>query len=72
MYLRGVALIAFSAACLGASGLAYKHKQQLDMSYALNNSVGKLVDQCRATRIETPFGVLGCVETVSGQMPGRP
>ncbi len=69
MYLRGVLLIGFSAACLGVSGMAYKHKQQLDMSYALNNSVGKLLAQCRSTRIETPFGVLGCVETVSGGMP---
>lgn len=71
MYLRGVLLIGFSAACLAASGLAYQQKRQFDMSYALNNSVGRLAEQCRATRIETPFGVLGCVETVSGRMPRR-
>lgn len=70
MYVRGLVLLGFSAACLGAAGLAYQEKKRMDLGFALANSVGKAHEKCKATRIETPFGVLGCVQTVTGRMPG--
>jgi len=66
MYLRGIVLMGFSAACLGAASLAYQEDKRRSLSASISNTVGAAYARCQEEGIDTPFGRLGCIQTTSG------
>ena len=66
MYVRGLVLMGFSAACLGVASLAYQEDKRRDLSMRISSTVGAAYTRCKEEGIDTPFGRLGCIQTTSG------
>ena len=62
MEIRGVVLIAFSAACLGVAGLAHHQNSGPRVSASLLSQAG---GECASGGFDTSAGHVGCLQQVS-------
>ena len=65
MNLRGIVLIAFSAACLGVAGIAHHQGKTNRISSGLANLASVSNGQCGSGGFDTAAGHVGCLQNVS-------